>query len=184
MLNTEKSDLKLSDVLLILVIGLAFYFSLSFTRPLASPDEGRYSEIPREMAASGDWVTPRLNGVQYFYKPPMFYWMQTLSIEAFGVNRMSLRFPNSLMAVLGLAITYLAVGAMSGRKAGLFSAAVLGTSIFYFAMGNIITLDMTVSVFISASLFCFLLAWHCRESEKKRGLLWILFFIFCGAEFP
>ena len=180
MLNTEKSDLKLSDVLLILVIGLAFYFSLSFTRPLASPDEGRYSEIPREMAASGDWVTPRLNGVQYFYKPPMFYWMQTLSIEAFGVNRMSLRFPNSLMAVLGLAITYLAVGAMSGRKAGLFSAAVLGTSIFYFAMGNIITLDMTVSVFISASLFCFLLAWHCRESEKKRGLLWILFFIFCA----
>lgn len=159
---------------------MILYFSLAFTRPLASPDEGRYSEIPREMAESGDWVTPRLNGVQYFYKPPMFYWMQTLSIEAFGVNRMSLRFPNSLMAVLGLAISYLAVSSISGRRAGLFSAAVLATSLFYFAMGNIITLDMTVSVFITASLFCFLLAWHCKDSKGKRGLLWILFFAFCA----
>ena len=171
---------RISDLLLIFAVGMLLYFSLAFTRPLASPDEGRYSEIPREMAESGDWVTPRLNGVQYFYKPPMFYWMQTLSIEAFGVNRMSLRFPNSLMAVLGLAISYLAVSSISGRRAGLLSAAVLATSLFYFAMGNIITLDMTVSVFITASLFCFLLAWHCEDSGRKRGLLWLLFFAFCA----
>lgn len=176
----SSNRLRISDLILILAIGMILYFSLAFTRPLASPDEGRYSEIPREMAESGDWVTPRLNGVQYFYKPPMFYWMQTLSIEAFGVNRMSLRFPNSLMAVLGLAISYLAVGSISGRRAGLFSAAVLATSLFYFAMGNIITLDMTVSVFITASLFSFLLAWHCEDSVRKRGFLWILFFAFCA----
>lgn len=178
-ITKNSNGTKIKDVLLILFIGMALYFSLAFMRPLASPDEGRYSEIPREMAQSGDWVTPRLNGLQYFYKPPMFYWMQAATIKAFGVDRMSLRFSNSLMAVLGIAITYLAAGSMYGRRAGLFSAAVLGTSLFYFAMGNIITLDMTVSVFMTGSLFSFILAWHTKK-PKKRGLLWISFFVFCA----
>lgn len=52
------------------------------SRPLAVPDEGRYSEIPREMVATGDYITPRLNGVKYFEKPVLFYWLQSVSILA------------------------------------------------------------------------------------------------------
>lgn len=174
----RKGRPRLADVAIIAILCMAFYFSLSFTRPLASPDEGRYSEIPREMAETGDWVTPRLNGVQYFYKPPLFYWMQATSIEALGVNRMSLRLPNSAMAVLGIVLTYLAAAWTYGRKAGLFSAAVLATTLFYYAMGNIITLDMTVSVFITGALFSFMLAWRERESAAKRGAFWISAFAF------
>jgi len=43
-----------------------------------SPDEGRYSEVAREMVVSGDYITPRLNGVKFFDKPPLFYWLQSL----------------------------------------------------------------------------------------------------------
>jgi 4-amino-4-deoxy-L-arabinose transferase-like glycosyltransferase len=52
--------------------------------PLFEPDEGRYSEIPREMLATGDWVTPRLDGVLYFEKPPLQYWAVALSFKIFG----------------------------------------------------------------------------------------------------
>src|SRR5258708_12453958 len=72
--------------LVALVVGIA-----NMGRQLANPDEGRYSEISREMAASGDWVTPRLNGLKYFEKPPLQYWATALAFEAFGANEVCAR---------------------------------------------------------------------------------------------
>ena len=95
----------LTDLLLIAAAFFALYLGLAFMRPLASPDEGRYSEIPLEMVRNGDYVSPRLNDMVYFYKPPFFYWMQAASIKAFGVNRTSLRFPNAAAAVFGKTIS-------------------------------------------------------------------------------
>ena len=164
-------------VAIILIFGF-LYLGLSFMRPLASPDEGRYSEIPREMVASGDWVTPHLNGMQYFYKPPMFYWMQAVSIEAFGINRVSLRLANAAMAVFGICATYAAARALYGRRVGIFSAAILGTSVLYYALGQIITLDMTVAVFIAAAMFSFIVA--LKRSGIWRGLLILSFFAMCA----
>src|SRR3954465_12538778 len=61
---------------LLLVGGfLLLFFGGLGTTPLLDPDEGRYAEIPREMLLRGDFVTPRLNGVLYFEKPPLYYWL-------------------------------------------------------------------------------------------------------------
>ena len=178
----DKSGLVLSwvyDSIIVGLLALVLYLGLSFTRPLASPDEGRYSEIPREMVECGDYVTPRLNGMPYFYKPPLFYWMQAASIEAFGINRTSLRLMNALVSAFGVWFAYAAGRVLFCRKTGLFAAAVLSTSALYLAMGNIVTMDMSVSVFAAASMLSALVA--PRVDGVWRWLWGLGIFAFAGA---
>ena len=58
------------------------------------------------MLAHSDMTTPRLNDMPYFYKPPMFYWMQAASLKVFGTSQFSARLANSLMAVFGICASY------------------------------------------------------------------------------
>ena len=178
--NFSKAAQKgwLKDLILLTIAFSALYLGLAFMRPLASPDEGRYSEIPMEMVRNGDYISPTLNDMAYFYKPPLFYWLQAASIKAFGVNRTSLRLPNSGLAILGILLTYCAARALYGRKAGIFSAAVLGTSVLYLALGEIVTLDMAVSVFIAGAMFSFIVA--LKRSGVWRGVLILSFFVMCA----
>ena len=82
--------LPISRLLLAVLAVVAIAVGIdNMERPLANPDEGRYSEISREMAATGDWVTPRLNGLKYFEKPPLQYWASALSFRLFGENEVS-----------------------------------------------------------------------------------------------
>ena len=149
-----------------LVAGAA-YFVLLGRAPLSNPDEGRYAEISREMVATGDWVTPRLDGIHYFEKPPLMYWAVALSEETFGPNEWSVRAVVALFSVAGLLVTYIAGRSLYGRQAGIWSAVALGTTLLYFALGHILLLDMAVSVFMSAALFYFLLGINSRGSTAS-----------------
>ena len=75
--------MKIQTFLLFSFSVAIFYFSSLGTIPFLEPDEGRYAEIPREMLASGDFVTPRLNGVVYLEKPPLYYWGTALSMRPY-----------------------------------------------------------------------------------------------------
>lgn len=163
---------------MIFAVSCIVYMSLSFMRPLASPDEGRYTEIPREMLAYSDMVTPRLNDMPYFYKPPMFYWLQAATFKTIGIGQFSARFANSLMAVLGVCGVYCAARAFFGRRAGLLSAAFSATFLLYYALGQIVTLDMTVSVFIALALFSLMAA--LKSDGGRRGALIVALFVFCA----
>ena len=83
-------------------------------RVLLHPDEGRYAEIAREMAASGDWITPRLNGLKYFEKPPLQYWLTGALFRAFGPDEWSAR----LVPALAGMVAVLAIGWAGARLGG------------------------------------------------------------------
>lgn len=73
------------------------------------PDEPRYAWVAREMAESGDWVTPRLYGKPWFEKPPLLYWGAALGFKFFGVSEAAARLPSAISALLAtLAMAWLA----------------------------------------------------------------------------
>ena len=161
-------------LLLTLAFGALFFFRLG-SYPLSNPDEGRYAEIPREMVASGDYVTPRLNGVVYFEKPPLVYWATAVCLKLFGPSEWSMRATPALFALAGVLLTYAAARRLHGREAGLLAAAVLGTSILYFVIAHIMLLDMAVSVFMAATLFCFVLGVREAPGARRRWLFYGLY---------
>ncbi len=82
------------------------YFSHLGVVGLTGPDEPRYAWIARDMAESGDWVTPRLYGQPWFEKPVLYYWGAAASFKIFGVSEAAARLPSAisaLLATLGLA---------------------------------------------------------------------------------
>jgi 4-amino-4-deoxy-L-arabinose transferase-like glycosyltransferase len=137
------------------VFAMVWFASLGF-RSLVKPDEGRYAEIAREMAASGDWVTPRLNGIKYFEKPPLQYWATAAAFKAFGEREWTARLWTGLTGFCGVLLAAFAGRALYGPAAGLLAGAVLGSSLMYFIMGHLNTLDMGLAVFLEAALIAFL----------------------------
>ena len=157
--------------LLTALISLFFGFMLG-NRPLSVPDEGRYVEIPREMVATGDYLTPRLNGVKYFEKPVLFYWLEGFSIKLFGLKGFALRLWPALFALTGCLVIYGSGVRLFGRRTGLISATVLATSLLYYALSRAIILDMPVSVLLSGALLCFLLGTHEPPGLRRRLFMW------------
>lgn len=159
---------------LALIFGALFLFRLG-SAPLGEPDEGRYAEIPREMVATGDWVTPRLDGVDYFEKPPLVYWMTASCLEIFGGSEWSMRLPAALFGIGGVLATYAAGRRIYGRRAGMMGAVALGTSTLYFGLARILVLDGAVAVLMSATLFCFILGIREEPGCRRRWLFYGLY---------
>ena len=121
--NCRGRDLLILAVLLALLFG----FKLG-DRALWSPEEGHYSEIAREMVVSGDYLTPRLAGIKFLEKPPLFFWLESANIGLFGLSEWSVRLWPTIFAVAGCLAVYCAGSRLFGRRVGLISSAVLATS--------------------------------------------------------
>lgn len=143
--------------------------------PLMEPDEGRYAEIPREMAESGDFVTPRLNYVKYFEKPPLLYWANAANFAIFGQNEFAARLFPALCALAGAATTAVFGASLYGRRAGFIAGAVTATSLLYFVIGTINITDMPLTFFLTLAFASFYTA---RTSGRKR---WYLLFYLASA---
>lgn len=132
--------------------------ALSALRPLALPDEGRYAEMGRWMLVSGDWFTPRLNGIPFFHKPPLQYWLEAVSMSVFGVHAWSARLVVALHAVLMLCCTYYLAGRVASEKIARNAVCMLGSSLAFLMGGQYVNHDMMVATWIAIALTAFGLA--------------------------
>jgi 4-amino-4-deoxy-L-arabinose transferase-like glycosyltransferase len=160
-----------SAVALLVVFAVIWFCNLDYRR-LVHPDEGRYAEIPREMVATGDWVTPRLDGIKYFEKPALQYWLTAAAYEAFGVHPWTARLWPALAGFLGVLFIGYVGWRVEGPTIGLYSAAVLGSSLWYAGNAHILTLDAGLTLWMGLGLGSFLLAQHADAPGARFG--WML----------
>src|SRR5262249_48713815 len=161
-------------------VGLVIVAAMCLSRlagfGLADPDEGRYAEIPREMLELGDWINPHLAYVDYFEKPPLLYWLVGLSFRAFGTSEWAARLVPACAGILGIVLTHALGVRLLGRRAAVLAAAILITSPLYFALSQVLVIDMVLTACMTASL----LALHeVRVATDKR--FWAIAAAVCTA---
>jgi len=162
-----------------LLVAVLWFGTLGI-RPLYKADESRYAEISREMVATGDWLTPRLNGFKYFEKPPLQYWTTAAFFELFGERDWVARLWSALLGFAGIVLTFRAGNRLFGAPAGAYAAAVLASSPLFIVLGQVNTLDMGVTFFLAAAIFAAALGrplWFwiaCALAVLSKGLIGIV----------
>jgi 4-amino-4-deoxy-L-arabinose transferase-like glycosyltransferase len=177
------------------VVFLAVYVGSMFTPGLLDDADSTHAEAGREMVATGDYITLRVNGVRYLEKAPLPYWLVAFSYKILGVNEFSTRVPMvlsvMLLGVLALWWGRRAFGERTGIYAGLFVYTCAGVYLFT----RVLIPDVLLSLLIAAALYLFLTAlepeagawrWYAGYAMMALGVLTkgLIALVFpCGAAF-
>lgn len=141
-------------------------------RPLMLPDEGRYVGVAWEMLSSGNWLVPTLDGMPFFHKPPLFYWLTAAGMQIFGANEWSGRLASTASAILATLALFAFVRKHADKSTANLAAVVLVTQPFYFAGAQFANLDMLVAAMISITILAVADAALCLERDQPyRGML-------------
>lgn len=157
-----------SNKVFFIVIALWLGFAASI-RQLAVPDEGRYSDITRWMVASGDWLTPRINDIPFFHKPPLLHWLSGSLMEVFGPHIWVMRLVPVFAGMVMLLGMFWFVSrhaeAKISQSLARSSVLVLSTSFLFYSSSQYINHDLLVAAWISLTVFAF--ADYTLKNEKK-----------------
>jgi len=144
---------------------------------VVGPDEPRYAAIARAMAATGDWITPRLWGSPWFEKPVLYYWTAGMAMRIFGVGEFAARLPSALAALLAvIAVAWTALRSY-GIAAAWFSLLMLPTSVAIVAFSRAASPDMLFAGFLTAAMA---VASEMLQKPRPGTVLRIAFGFFLG----
>jgi len=104
--------------------------------PFDDPGEGQHAENAREAWASRDLLDLRLNGVRYFDKPPLLYWLIALDFRGWGPSEWAARLPSVAGAAAAAAATAFLGARLLGPGAGLLAAAALLSCALFAVFGR------------------------------------------------
>src|SRR6202048_4230536 len=145
---------KISWAVLILLTLYVCYFSHLGAFGFIGPDEPRYAWIARDMAESGDWITPRLYGKPWFEKPPPYYWGAAICFKLFGVNEAAARLPSAISALLAtLAMAWLA-WRIYGAETARWLLLLLPTTVGMIGFSHAASTDMPFSAMLTVAMVC------------------------------
>jgi 4-amino-4-deoxy-L-arabinose transferase-like glycosyltransferase len=153
-------------------IGLFFLYFFGLTRTgLLGPDEPRYAAIGRAMAATGDWITPRLWGQPWFEKPALLYWMTAAGFKLGLGPDWAPRLPVALASVAFLVYFFVVLRREFGDRAAYYSAAILATSAGWLVYSHVAITDLPMSAAFAAAMLAIIGPQPSVRSNLTSGLL-------------
>lgn len=157
---------------IILTIFISFFHLGSFT--LFDTDEAVFSVATKEMIESGNWITPTYNGENRYDKPILFYWLMAASYKIFGINEFGARFPSALASTVLIIAVFFFTRYVRDDSIAFHAAISSVLTVYFLVYSHAAVTDMTLTLFISLSLFCFYLWMHNdkRSRIKKKTCLY------------
>lgn len=124
-----QAPLQRRSIGILVLVWLVLHFGCLFTPGLLDDVDSVYIEVAREMLQRHDYVTPYVDGIRFFDKPPLMYWMAAAGMKVFGPYDWAARLPLSLMVLLLLLAVYALGRRLFGERGGFYAALALGTSL-------------------------------------------------------
>lgn len=181
-----KTAARVCWAVLILATLFICYFSHLGVVGFVGPDEPRYAWIARDMAETGDWVTPRLYGKPWFEKPVLYYWGAAASFKLFGVSEAAARLPSAISALLAtLALAWLA-WRLYGNETARWLLLLLPTTVDMIGFSHAAATDMPFSGMLTIAMVCAAVVIGLTRNENSSVMLqtpWLalaLFGVFLG----
>ncbi len=168
-LNDKKESNSISHFAptFILLVWIIFFFNGLFSLPLMPPDEPKYAYASYRMLESGDYITPYFNCKPRFDKPPLIYWLITLSYRAFGVVDWAARIP-SLLATLGVMVVIFQFALKEfGSREAIVAVIIFSNIIHVWVMGRAVAPEMVLVFFETLGIYLF----YYGMKEQKRGFI-------------
>lgn len=171
---------KRDNLFLILFISFAIiYVMLLGAYPLLEPDETRYVTMARDMFTSGNYLTLYLNGEYFFEKPPLFFWLESLSFWFFkDISEFTARFPVVVLSLLPLGLLFSLSEKVKNQKFAFLNSAILLTTLEYVLITKIAMLDSVLTSLVSSSVLCYFFTFFVSEENKKY--FWYSCYILMG----
>jgi 4-amino-4-deoxy-L-arabinose transferase-like glycosyltransferase len=170
LLPAHKSPSALAVWALLAAIFSAVLLASLFTPPLLDDVDAGHAQAAQHMAESGDWVTLKVNGLRYLEKPPLPYWLDAAAYRVFGQNVFATHLPNAL-ALLGCAwLCWLWAGRAYGRRAGLYAALGVLTSVGPFLFTRFAIPEALLSFLLLAALYLLLTGFESSGALRFYGM--------------
>jgi 4-amino-4-deoxy-L-arabinose transferase-like glycosyltransferase len=163
-----RSERVLTAILLV-VCAVTFFFGLGGL-PILDRDEGLHAVTSKEMVLTGDWVTTKFNGRNFYDKPVFFNWLVALSFKALGFTEFAARLPAALLGLGCVLITYFLGRKMYDPLAGFLGGMILATSPMMIALSRSVVHDISLLFFITLALFCFYCAYAGEQRTRSNAL--------------
>jgi 4-amino-4-deoxy-L-arabinose transferase-like glycosyltransferase len=157
-----------ANIGIIVLFWALIYVPGLFSPPLLDDADSVHAEAAREMLTRHDYVTLHADGIRYFDKAPLLYWLTAASYSQFGFTEFGTRLPLTLLVLALLLASYGLGKELGGDSAGIFAALILGTAVGPYLYTRFLIPDVVVGLWLTITVH---LLWRGLHEEKPSLLL-------------